>query len=88
MKSDTYRKQFKKSFFRVDEWGRSSFRLLLVGLCFLLVWWVSATLGMPVGAFRAIRSFGVLGVIFVIYAVIGPGLELVIRKIAEKRKSE
>jgi hypothetical protein len=85
MKNTTYGKQWKQSFYHVSDWGRSSFRLLLIGLSFALIWWVSALAEVPFSAFRAIRAFGVLGIIFVVLAVVGPSLE-VIRAMGDRKK--
>jgi hypothetical protein len=86
MKLRTWRQRWKESFFRVDQWGRSSFRLLLIGLCFLAAWRVSALVEMPIGLFKAIHAFGVLGIIFVVLAGFGPTLELVICAISERKR--
>lgn len=86
MKETTYGKQWKQSFFHVSDYGRSSFRLLLTGLGSILIWCVSAAAEVPFSAFRAIRAFGVLGIIFVILAVTGPSLEVVIRVMGDKKK--
>ena len=86
MKKTTYGKQWKQSFFHVSDYGRSSFRLLLVGLGFILTWWVSAAAEVPFSAYRAIRAFGVLGIIFVVLAVTGPSLEVVIKVMGGKKK--
>jgi len=88
MNNETVGKGWRESFFHVDQWGRSSFRLLLIGSSFLAVWWVSALVGVPFGVFRAIRAFGVLGIIFVIVAGVGPSLEIVIRKMTCRKKSK
>ena len=86
MKITIYGKQWKQSFFNVSDYGHSSFRLLLAGLGFILIWWVSTAAEMPFSAFRAIRAFGVLGIIFVVLAVTGPSLEVVIKAIGDKKK--
>ncbi len=87
MKEKTYRQRWKECFFRVDQWGRSSCRLLLIGLCLLVVRRVAAVVEMPSGLFRAIVAFGVLGVIFVVLAVVGPTLELMICAISKMKRN-
>jgi hypothetical protein len=86
MKETTYGKQWKQSFFHVSDYGRSSFRLLLIGLGFILIWWGAAAAKVPFSAFRTIRAFGVLGIIFVVLSVTGPSLEVVIRVMGDKTR--
>jgi hypothetical protein len=89
-KKITYKKQWKKSFFSVDEWGRSSFRALLIGLCLILVCWGVLALTEPsselkVSIRKYICEFGGLGIIFVFWAILGPSLEVLISAIKNKR---
>jgi hypothetical protein len=85
MKKNTYRKLWKQSFFQVSDYGRSPFRLLLTGLIFILIWGVSVATEVPFSLFRAIRAFGILGIIFVSLAVTGPSLEVMIKAISDKK---
>jgi len=86
MKEKTYRQRWTESFFCVDQWGRSSFRLLLIGLSLFALWRVSTLVNLPPELFRGIHAFGVLGAIFVVLAGVGPTLELVIWAIVKRKR--
>lgn len=78
MKKEKITDQWKDSFLRVDGWGRSSYRLLIIGLCLEVCWGLASILKTPFSLYRYICPFGVLGAIFVVLSVIGPTFEIII----------
>lgn len=88
MEKKNYIKQWKQSFYEVsdDGLGRSPFRCFAIGICLVLIWLLSALLEVHSFAYRVIRASGVGGVLFVIWALVGPSLEVLIEFVADKKK--
>ena len=77
---------WSKRFYRVDEWGRSHFRLLLIGLCLIVAGGISVFVELPSSFCKSIRVLAVLGIIFVLWSGIGPTLDVMFLKFSEKKK--
>lgn len=75
---------WKQRFFHVDQCGRSHFRLLVAGLCFVAVCSAATLAGSGSAFARGARAFGVLGILFILWSVIGPSLDVAFLKISQR----